>query len=280
MILILSWVPVLCYAIALAILWQYITQTSKHTDTRRATIIMISIVGLIFHTLSLTLDITQQSNAGLKLPSPLYFNLSDSLSIAALVISLVFIFLSMIRQTLNLGLAILPMAIFAQIASLWIGEKSSITTVAHVSFEWHLALGIIAFGLLTLAFSQSILILIQDKQLKSRAIPSASTSFIALPALQSMETLLFQLIWLGFIVLSATLFLGLILNQGIQGAALSFTHHIVLTIITWIAYAILLTGRHFSGWRGRHAARYTILCYALFLLGYFGSRVVNDLIIN
>ncbi|MEE9447769.1 MAG: cytochrome c biogenesis protein CcsA [Arenicellales bacterium] len=288
----LSWAAALSYLAALGLLWQYTTNANKHTASRRSGIIVLSIIGLILHIVQLYAGVINNQAFDASQHNHFQFSLGHSISLVAVFVTFIFILLSMVRATLNLGLAILPTTILGLIAGLWLnpGTNPSMPNVSlkganisAVGFEWHLALGIITFSLLTLAFAQSLLILVQEKQLRNHRTlqaPIKSVSFISLPALQSMETLLFQILWLGFAVLSLTLIFGIYTNAQHTGSALIFNHHIVLTLATWLGYAILLIGRHFWGWRGRQASIYTIICYSLFLLGYFGPRIVRELIIT
>ena len=276
MITALSWASLFSYSTALAILWRYTTEASNHTPSARSRIIMVALIGMIFHAVDLYVRIIDNNGSlyGTEL------TLGQSISSVAVFATFIFVLLSMIRSTLNLGLAIIPAAILGLLAGRWLNPTPLGSSISHPGFEWHIALSIIAFGLLSLAFAQSILILIQEKQLKTHGTKQSGVSFFSLPALQSMDTLLFQLIWLGFMILSVTLAIGLKVNLDEYGAILAFNHHIVLTLVTWLAYAFLLFGRLLWGWRGRQAAIATIICYSLFLLGYFGTRFVKEVLIT
>ncbi len=272
----LSWASFLSYLTALGILWQYTTHPDRHTHFLRSTIIIVTLIGVIFHAVELYIRILHNHavNPGT------FYSLGHSISMVALVVTCVFVLASMARATLNLGLAILPTTILGLLAGRWLNPDYQSTIAQQAGFEWHFALGIIAFSLLSLAFAQSLLIIVQEKQLRSHNRPASSVSLVSLPALQSMETLLFQLLWLGFVVLSLTLALGIVANQAQYGTPFVLNHHVVMTIATWLGYCVLLGGRTFFYWRGRQAAIYTIICYSLFLMGYFGPRIVRELIIN
>jgi len=47
-----------------------------------------------------------------------------------------------------------------------------------------------------------------------------------------------------------------------------------------VVFAVLLWGRWQRGWRGRIAVRYTLAGFLLLMLGYFGSKVVLELILH
>ncbi len=47
-----------------------------------------------------------------------------------------------------------------------------------------------------------------------------------------------------------------------------------------VVFALLLIGRWRFGWRGRRAIRWTLAGYAVLALGYFGSRVILEILLN
>ena len=57
-------------------------------------------------------------------------------------------------------------------------------------------------------------------------------------------------------------------------------HKTVLSIIALVVFGILLLGRWRFGWRGRKAIQWTLAGYAILVLGYFGSRVVLEVLLS
>ena len=51
-------------------------------------------------------------------------------------------------------------------------------------------------------------------------------------------------------------------------------------LITALTLAALLVGRHFYGWRGRTALRWTLVGFVLLLLAYVGSRFVLEVVLG
>lgn len=272
----LSWASFLSYSVALGLLWQYTTRPQRHTHFMRSSIVIMTLIGLIFHGIELYIRILNYHVAN----PDAFYALGHSISMVALFVTALFVLASMARAMINLGLAILPTTLLGLLAGRWLNPDNQIGINLQAGFEWHFALGIITFSVLSLTFAQSLLIIVQENQLRDHSRPASAVSLVSLPALQSMETLLFQLLWLGFIVLSLTLGSGFLANNAQYGTPLVFNHHTLLTLLTWLGYCILLGGRTFLFWRGRQAAFYTIICYSLFLLGYFGPRIVKELIIN
>ena len=93
-----------------------------------------------------------------------------------------------------------------------------------------------------------------------------------------MENLLFQMIGLGFIILSISLLSGLFYLENILAQHL--VHKTVLSVVAWIIFGILLFGRWRFGWRGRTAIRLTISGFIMLMLAYFGSKFVIELILQ
>ncbi len=133
----------------------------------------------------------------------------------------------------------------------------------------------LAYSLLSIAAIQSIVLALQDRRLRHKH-PGGLTG--ALPPLQVMESLLFQMIGLGFIFLSLSLLSGIVYLEDIFAQHL--VHKTVLSIVAWAVFGVLLWGRWHSGWRGRTAIRWTLGGFVLLLLAYFGSKLVLELILG
>jgi len=62
--------------------------------------------------------------------------------------------------------------------------------------------------------------------------------------------------------------------------ALQLDHKTVFALLSWVIFAVLLTGRYRYGWRGRRALRYTLAGFFSLLLAYVGSRFVLEVILH
>ena len=141
--------------------------------------------------------------------------------------------------------------------------------------QLHVLLSILSSGLLTLAVVQAATLAVQDRLLHAhRNHPLQSH----LPSLQTMETLLFGLLGVGFFMLSLTLVSGLLFIDDLLAQHLA--HKTVLSICAWAVLGILLAGRWRFGWRGRTAIRWTFAGYAILMLAYFGSKLVLEVLLD
>lgn len=208
--------------------------------------------------------------------SGLNLALTPAFSLISWVVATLYLITSLVRPVDNLGIFIMPFAgLMLLVEWLWPGHMSLALT-SSVSAA-HIIISILAYSLLCLAAVQSLMLLMQERHLRARH----PGGFIrALPPVQTMESVMFQMIGFGFILLTLTLISGVFFSEAIFGKPLKFTHHMVLAVLAWVVYAILLIGRWRLGWRGRTAIHWTLGGFALLLLAYFGSKFVLEIILN
>ncbi|MFK8042777.1 inner membrane protein YpjD [Congregibacter sp.] len=139
----------------------------------------------------------------------------------------------------------------------------------------HVGSSVVAYSILTLAAIQAALLAAQDAQLKRRQMGGLLG---VLPPLQLMESMLFELIWVGFAALTLSIATGVIFMQDIFAQHL--VHKTVLSIAAWILFAVLLWGRHWLGWRSQTAVRLTVSGSTVLMLAFLGSKLVLELVLE
>lgn len=144
-------------------------------------------------------------------------------------------------------------------------------------FKIHLLIAMLAYSLFTIASLHVLLMALLERRLHLGNLPRALR---ALPPLLAMETLLFRIIWAGFILLTLTLATGVIYSEELFGRAARFNHKTVFGVLSWIVFGALLGGRHIYGWRGRVAVRWTLAGFLMLVLAYIGSRFVLEVILG
>ena len=174
----------------------------------------------------------------------------------------------------NLGIILLPLAALAILLETLIPVEHTILPKELGDLKVHILLSLTAYSLLFIAALHALLLAAQDKHLRTRR-PGGFVS--ALPPLQTMETLLFQMIALGFFLHSLSMVTGLIHVQDMLKQRIA--HHTVLSIIAWFIFAVLLWGRWRFGWRGNTAVRWTLGGFIALLLAYIGSKWVLEIIL-
>lgn len=198
----------------------------------------------------------------------------NAISLLTWLISSLLIISALARPTENLGIIAFPGTGLA-VALEAVTSTEHITSVANTPLEIHILVSIAAYSLLSIAAVQAVLLTIQDRHLRNKR----PGGFIrALPPLQTMETLLFQIIALGFALQSLSLVTGFIFLENMMAQHLA--HKTVLSITAWVVFAILLWGRWKFGWRGRTAIRWTLGGFIILALSYIGSKMVLEVILR
>jgi ABC-type uncharacterized transport system permease subunit len=153
------------------------------------------------------------------------------------------------------------------------------SSYSHVGSIWlplHWALGIASYGLFAAAVVHGWLM-----QRSERAMRLAAQTTAGVP-LMTLERLTFRFVEAGFVLLSATLIVGWLFAEQLYGPGLAWkwNHKTIFSVLAWLTFASLLTGRARLGWRGLKAIRVLYLGSGLLLLGYVGSRFVLEVVLN
>lgn len=205
--------------------------------------------------------------------SGLNFFFYNSLLGAAFVISTLLYLVSLFKQVEHLGLIVLPTALACIILNILFFKQGTQVTLSS-GIQTHIITSIIAFSILGLAAVQAILLFFQDRILRSHTNPGILR---ALPSLHENETLLFQTISLGIVVLTLALVSGFIYIEDIFAQQLA--HKTLLSSLAWVVFVILLWGRMQFGWRGTTAIRWSLSGFTFLILAYFGSKFVLELVL-
>jgi ABC-type uncharacterized transport system permease subunit len=199
-------------------------------------------------------------------------------SIASMISALVTLLLliaSITKPVIILGVIVFPLAALMLGLDLIFSDNIAYFPQYNWQMNAHIFSSIIAFSLLMIAALQAILLAIQEKQLRCHP---PKKFVLRLPPLQTMESLLFQMITVGLFFLSTSLITGLLFIEDL------FTQHLVhktiLSLMAWFIFSALLIGRLNYGWRGKTAVRFTLSGFLLLLLGYFGSKLVLEIILD
>jgi ABC-type uncharacterized transport system permease subunit len=127
-----------------------------------------------------------------------------------------------------------------------------------------------------MATIHAILLWFQNRELKKKQKKRFWVNL--LPPIQAMESLLFDLIITGFILLTIALTFGFLTIDSFFAQHLA--HKTAFSIVSWFVYGALLIGHYKFGWRGQKAIRFTITGFFLLAVGFIGSKFVLEMILN
>ncbi len=198
----------------------------------------------------------------------------NAASLVALLTVVLLLLTAIWQPVESIGIPLLPItATTLGLAALYPSQHAISATSWQL--DTHILFSVLAYSLFVLAAFQAVLLAIQERHLRNRQ----PGGFIrALPPLQVMEKLLFQMIGVGFTLLTIALLTGFFFIEDIFAQHL--VHKTILSIAGWIIFGVLLWGRWRFGWRGRTAIRWTLSGFALLALAYFGSKLVLELILT
>ncbi|MBI2312764.1 MAG: cytochrome c biogenesis protein CcsA [Betaproteobacteria bacterium] len=172
---------------------------------------------------------------------------------------------------------LMPVASVAALAPVAFPAPHPLVHAELPAFRIHLLIGMLAYSLFTIAALHALLMAVVERRLHHATVPPMVAD---LPPLLTMETLLFRVIWTGFILLTLTLVSGVVFSEALFGTPLQFNHKTLFGIISWVVYAALLAGRQVYGWRGKVAVRWTLAGFVLLLLAYVGTKFVLEVILH
>lgn len=247
--------------------WRLFNRELGSVQALRQVTLGLGFLGLLLHTWLLYQTIFSQ--AGLNLA---FFN---ALSLAAWTVVASLLISSLSKPIENLGLVIMPLAAITVLLDLIYPGVGFMSEDATWILKLHVLLSMLAYSLLTLAAVQSVLLAVQDSYLRAR---KPNTFIRSLPPLMTMEALLFEMIGIGFVLLTLALLSGFAFLEDMFAQHL--VHKTVLSVLAWMVFGGLLLGRRVWGWRGQKAIRWTLGGFLLLILAYFGSKFVLELILH
>ncbi len=233
----------------------------------RSAALGLGFAGLLLHTWLLYDSIFSQPGLNLA-----FFN---ALALTSWTVVTLLLISSINKPVENLGILLLPLAAMTLYLEARYPSVGFLRPATGWDIKIHVLLSMLAYSLLTLASVQAILLAVQDQHLHSHQ-PGGFVR--ALPPLQTMESLLFEMIGAGFTLLTLALVSGFAFLDDMFAQHL--VHKTVLSSLGWLVFGGLLVGRFRYGWRGRTAIIWTLTGFVMLVLAYFGSKAVLELILK
>jgi ABC-type uncharacterized transport system permease subunit len=223
-------------------------------------------VALVFHGLGV-LSLSFASTGFL-------LSVSVAASLIFWVVNCIVLISSFKKELHNLFLLLFPLSAVVIASTMLFNDPDSQSSLSY-SLAPHVVFSILAYSLMTIASLQAVLLAYQNHALKHKNLNSNTR---LMPPLQTMESLLFELLWIGEILLTLAILSGFWFLEDM------FAQHLaqktVFALTAWFIYALLLWGRFQMGWRGNKAIRWALAGFVCLMLAYFGSRVVLEVILH
>ena len=184
------------------------------------------------------------------------------------------IFISSFNKSLHsMYLVLFPISIFSLLLGQFISPTKTLTDLS-LPIQIHIIISFLSYSFLAIAALHSMMTGYHHLQLKQKNQNFLINSF---PPLQTMENFLFELIWIGVVLLTLSLGSGFLFYDNLFEQKL--LHKVILSSLAWITYVILLWGRYQRGWRGNVAIAWTWAGFISILMAYVGSKIVIEFLL-
>ncbi len=258
-----TFTAIFLYLISFIVLISKIKNKDKQIPWLFEAILGLSIVA---HIVTLTYNVFPNQTLHLG-----FFRVSSLIFCVISIIALISILRKLPIE--NLLFILIPFTMLSIGIGQWVASPTP-KIIIETGLITHIVLSILAYSILTIASLQAVALAAQEDLLKRHDFTGL---FQYLPPLQTMEKLLFEMIAIGFVLLTISIASGFVFLENMFAQHLA--HKTLLSLIAWGIFAILLLGRHVKGWRGTTATIWTICGFILLMLAYFGTKLVLEIII-
>jgi cytochrome c-type biogenesis protein CcsB len=234
-------------------------------------------IGVSLTVLALLLHLAAVAARGWSVHRPPWGNMYEFATAGAAVVTLVFLAALRWRDLRYLGTFVVgPVLLTLGLAVVVLYTRASqlVPSLKSVWLAIHVSVAFISSALFTLAFSVTVLYLVQARRERRRALgePVRPAFTDALPAARELDRASYQLHAVAFPLWTFTLVAGAIWAENAWGRYWGWDPKEVWTFVIWVVYAGYLHARATRGWQGRKAA-------GLALVGY-GCVLFNFLVVN
>jgi cytochrome c-type biogenesis protein CcsB len=200
--------------------------------------------------------------------------LEEALSFLAFLLVGVFVLVQLRRPLVALGAVVGPLAFGLTLAAdaMFEGARPLPPVLHSAWLPVHVVLSVLGDAVFALAFSASLLYLVQERRLKTHR---GRGMLRHLPSLETLDRLNYTCLVWGLILLTLGIVSGIVWAHTAWAGLWSSDPKLVFSLVTWVIYVVLLQGRMTAGWRGRWAATLTIAGFAVIVLSLVGVNVLS-----
>ena len=207
-------------------------------------------------------------------------NLYESMVFFAWTIILIYLIIEWRTKSKIIGVFVVPIAFLAMAyASIAPGIDNRIEPlIPALQSNWltsHVITCFMGYAAFAIAFGCGLIYLLKNLDKDKTEKPAGFLE--KLPALATLDTLIYQSIALGFVFLTIGIMTGSIWAHYAWGSYWSWDPKETWSLITWLIYAIILHARHVRGWRGKRMAIFALIGFACVLFTYLGVNYLPGL---
>ena len=182
------------------------------------------------------------------------------------IINLFFISLSFFRPIDYIGLLLNPI-IFVSLILYIVFDFSMVGSQVEKKLYIHIIFSLSSYGFLALAGMQAFILRYQINNIKNIHHSSLLNSF---PSIEEMGQIMYNLIFIGFILLTLSLLSGVPYISGSLGYEIE--QKIIFSLVAWFTFLYLILKKSHYGMNDIAAANMTIGGLIFLLLAYLGTK--------
>ncbi|ATX82509.1 ABC-type uncharacterized transport system, permease component [Mariprofundus ferrinatatus] len=202
------------------------------------------------------------------------FTLATSTAVFTLIVQVVYTFGILRHGIQGLGLFLLPLTAIPLLLTPILPEAHAPNWVRTSSLleTGHLLIALTSYAVLTLAAIHALMQILLDRALKKKR----SFGLIqALPSLVEIERHMIAQVKIATGMIAISILTGLLWQWTEYQHFALLNHKVLLAVFTLIVLIMLLIKRSQASWPTRIASRAVLTAYVLFILAYFGVKLIN-----
>ncbi len=222
-------------------------------------------LGFLIHTLKFITGITSPSSI------PLYY-MSGVMSFFSILLGCVFIGYQIRGLVPALGYITVPAVILFYIASISLPQRGVFRPELNtLLFPIHVTFSITGYVFFFLSFAAGLFYLLQERNIKLKILRWSPKR---IPSLVELDFMNYRTVQFGFTFITLGILTGSLWSERLWGSVWNWDPKEVLALLVWIIYASYLHLRLIAGWKGRKSAILSVIGFILFLIAFFGRKLI------
>ena len=204
-------------------------------------------------------------------------NLYESLIFFSWTIALIYIWIEWRTRSRTIGVFATPFAFLSMAYASFSPDMNTRIQplMPALQSNWliaHVLTCFLGYAAFAVSCSLSIMYLIKKPRAGKKTGSQGITSYF--PGIGVLDDLVYQMILVGFLLLTVGIATGSIWAHSAWGTYWSWDPKETWSLITWLLYAALLHARMIKGWHGTRIAWLSIIGFACVLFTYFGVNFI------
>ncbi len=226
----------------------------------------VMLVGALFHAKAIVLR-------SLQIGQLAFTTGQEAISFFAWVFVVTYLVVQVRLKLRILGSFVSPLAVIFMLSTSFLPSQilpkseffKSGWVIMHVSSLF------LANALFAIAFSVGIMYLLQERHIKKK---NFGFLYSRLPSLERLDSIGHLCLVTGFPLMTGGLVAGFAYASIVWQRPWNWDPKEILSIVTWVIYAVLVHERLAVGWRGRRAAWLAIFGFSVILLTFLGANLL------